>query len=61
VAAGAPLKKATGKNSNVFFQLEETPAAIISEKATFVPLGLKETMVYDLPTTAGKTYTFVAR
>jgi alpha-L-fucosidase 2 len=61
VAAGTPLKKAAGKNSNVFFQVEDTPAAIISEKATFAPLGLKETVVYDLPTTAGKTYTFVAR
>jgi alpha-L-fucosidase 2 len=60
VTAGA-LKKAAGKNSNVFFQVEETPAAIISEKATLVPLDLKATMAYDLPTTAGKTYTLVAR
>lgn len=61
VTAGTPLKKATGKNSNAFFQVEETPAAIISEKATITPLTLKETMVYDLPTTAGKTYTLVAQ
>ena len=60
VTAGA-LKNATGKNSNAFFQVEDTPAAIISEKATITPLTLKETMVYDLPTTAGKTYTLVAK
>jgi alpha-L-fucosidase 2 len=61
VAAGAPLKKATGKNSNVFFHVEETPSAIISEKATIAPLEIKATMAYDLPTTAGKTYTIVAQ
>ncbi|MGY3214076.1 glycoside hydrolase family 95 protein [Mucilaginibacter sp. HD30] len=60
VTAGA-LKKATGKNSNAFFQVEDTPTAVISEKATLVPLNLKETMVYDLPTAAGKTYTLVAQ
>jgi len=60
VTAGA-LKTAKGKNSNAFFQVEDTPAAIISEKATITPLTLKETVAYDLPTTAGKTYTLVAR
>ena len=54
------LKNATGKNTNSFYQVEETPAAIISDKASFAPLQLKETRVYDLPTQFGKTYTFVA-
>lgn len=55
------LKKATGKNTNLFYQVEETPAPIISEKATIAKQELKPTFVYDLPTQAGKTYTFVAQ
>jgi alpha-L-fucosidase 2 len=61
LATGAVLKKATGKNSNPFYQVEETPAPIVSEKATITPLQLKETTVYDLSTAAGKTYTLVAQ
>ena len=61
LATGAVLKKATGKNSNPFYQVEETPAPIVSEKATITPLQLKETTVYDLSTVAGKTYTLVAQ
>jgi alpha-L-fucosidase 2 len=41
--------------------VEETPAPIISSKANIAPLQLMETFVYDLPTQAGKTYTFVAQ
>lgn len=58
-STGAVLKKATGKNSNSFYQVEETPAPIISDKAMIEPLQLKETLVYDIPTVPGKTYTFV--
>jgi alpha-L-fucosidase 2 len=61
LSTGAALKKATGKNSNSFYQVEETPAPIISDKATIEPLQLKETVVYDIPTVAGKTYTIVAK
>ena len=60
LTTGSALKKATGKNSNPFYQVEETPAPIISDKATIAPLQLKETMLYDLPTVTGKTYTLVA-
>jgi alpha-L-fucosidase 2 len=59
--AGSGLKKASGKNTNAFYEVEETPAALVSDKATIVPLELKETMVYDLPTQAGKTYTLIAQ
>ncbi|MEO6550479.1 MAG: glycoside hydrolase family 95 protein [Ferruginibacter sp.] len=61
LGTGAVLKKAIGKNSNSFYQVEETPAPIISEKANIAPLELKETVLYDLPTQAGKTYTFIAQ
>ncbi len=58
--AGGIVKKARGKNTNPFYQVEETPAPVVSEKVTIAPLQLKETMLYDLPTAAGKTYTLVA-
>ena len=58
---GDVLKKATGKNSNPFFQVEETPAPVIAGKATIAPPMLKETMLYDLPTISGKTYTLVIK
>jgi len=57
---GIALKMATGENMNPFYHLEEIPAPLISEKASFVPPALKETMLYDLPTVAGKIYTFIA-
>ncbi len=50
---------ATGKNPNVFYQVEEIPAAIISPKASTVQVQLKPTVVYDLVTQPGKTYTLV--
>jgi alpha-L-fucosidase 2 len=59
--SGIELKKATGKNPNSFYYVEETPAPVISGKATITPVELKETMLYDLPTIKGKTYTIVAR
>jgi alpha-L-fucosidase 2 len=61
LSTGAALKKAAGKNTNPFYQVEETPAPIISEKASIAPLQLKETVVYDLPTAIGKVYTFVTK
>lgn len=61
LSSGGSLKTAAGKNSNSFYQVEETPAPVISDKATITPPRLKETMVYDVPTQAGKTYTFVVQ
>ena len=61
LSTGDALKKATGKNSNPFFQVEETPAPVIADKATIASPELKETMLYDLPTVPGKTYTLVIK
>jgi alpha-L-fucosidase 2 len=58
---GDGLKKAMGKNTNPFYYVEETPTHIISRKASIAPLELKETVLYDLPTVEGKTYTVVAQ
>lgn len=60
LSTGAGLKKATGKNTNAFYDVEETPAPIVSEKATIAPPEVKPTFVYDLSTQAGKIYTFVS-
>jgi alpha-L-fucosidase 2 len=58
---GDVLKKATGKNSNAFFHVEETSAPVVAGKATIAPPELKETMLYDWPTATGKTYTLVIK
>jgi alpha-L-fucosidase 2 len=57
---GSILKKAVGNNLNSFYQTEETPAPLVSSKAGITPPVLQETLLYDLPTHAGKTYTLVA-
>ena len=54
---GAVAKKVTGKNNNVFYQTEEIPASIISEKAKLNPVAIKATNLFDINTMAGKTYT----
>lgn len=61
LSTGSGLKKANGKNTNPFYQVNETPVPLISDKASIATPELKETMVYDLPTQAGKTYTVVAQ
>jgi alpha-L-fucosidase 2 len=58
---GDGLKIGSGENVNPFYRVEETAAPIISEKANLAELVLKETMLYDFPTVAGKTYTFIAQ
>jgi alpha-L-fucosidase 2 len=52
------LKKATGENTNAFYQVEETPKPVVSEKTKIVDTEIKKTLLYDLPTQAGKTYVF---
>src|SRR5438128_2441185 len=61
VNGGGVLKKATGNNTNSFYAVEATAAPVISPKATNTPPELKETMLYDLPTAAGQTYTFITQ
>jgi len=59
LSGGNTLRIATGKNVNPFYQIEETPAPIISPKAIITKPQLKKTFLYDLPTKAGKTYTLI--
>lgn len=53
------LKPASGEQTNPFFQLEPTAPALVSEKAKVEELPLPNTILYDLETQQGKTYTFV--
>jgi alpha-L-fucosidase 2 len=57
---GGSLTMAKGQNVNPFYQTEDTPAPVIADKAGITPPQLKATVVYDLPTRAGATYTFVS-
>lgn len=58
--SGGVLKVAEGKNSNPYFYIEDTPAAVISDKAVITKPVLQETFLYDVSTQAGKVYTFIA-
>lgn len=59
--AGLRLKRAKGINPNPFYQLDETAAALISDKAKLNALNLKETLLFDFDTKAGQSYTLVAQ
>jgi alpha-L-fucosidase 2 len=56
----APIRKAKGKNPNPFFQIAAIKDPLVSPKANVDASFIKETIVYDLPTQAGKTYVFRA-
>lgn len=51
------LKEANGENPNPFYYVSNGALPIISEKATIKNLDLKPTILVDLPTQVGKTYT----
>ncbi len=51
------LKNATGINPNIFYQLAATANPIISDKITTILPILKNTVLYDVSTAAGKIYT----
>lgn len=57
---GSSLGKASGENTNPFYQTQKTATPIISDKATITLPDLKATWLYDVPTVAGKTYVFLS-
>jgi alpha-L-fucosidase 2 len=57
---GSVLKKASGENSNPFFQVEKVSDPVLSEKAKITPIVLQQTFVYDLPTQRGQLINLVA-
>lgn len=56
--SGKELKIAEGNNSNLFFAPADIAKPIISQEASLKGISLKETFEYDVPTQAGKKYTF---
>ena len=60
-SGGKALTPASGNNSNPFYHVDDIPEPIISPKANLQRLTVRETHQYDLVTSAGKTYTFVAQ
>ncbi len=56
LAGKTELKKAQGKNPNPFFETPEIKKPMISKEAQLNPFKIKESVMYDFPTEAGKTY-----
>lgn len=59
--SGAELAMANGENPNPFYFVDETAAAIISDKSNIKPLELKPTILVDMVTKKGNVYTFVSK
>lgn len=53
------LSKAEGVNTNPFNYIYDTPAPVIKDASKIPALNLPDVIEYDIPTTAGATYTFV--
>ncbi|WP_091151133.1 glycoside hydrolase family 95 protein [Mucilaginibacter pineti] len=60
-AGGAQLKASNGSNPNPFYQIEAVAKPIISPQAILKQPGIKQTLVYDLPTQRGVTYTLLTK
>jgi len=54
------LQHAVGENTNPFYMVTPTPDAIVSAKAPATDLVVKSTLLYDMPTVAGKKYVFIS-
>ncbi|WOK04930.1 glycoside hydrolase family 95 protein [Imperialibacter roseus] len=57
---GNLLAQASGKNENLFYQIDEILTPIISSKVEVLPPQLRATILYDLPTQKGQLYNMVA-
>lgn len=58
---GKSLKKATAENKNTFYYVETTPAPKVSPKANIDLPEPDVTYLYDINTTQGRSYTFIAK
>jgi alpha-L-fucosidase 2 len=58
---GKKLKEAKGKNTNSLLNPIETAKPIVSEQAILKGFELKEIFEYDIPTEAGKSYSFTRK
>lgn len=60
-ANGFLLQPASGENPNPFFAIPELKKPLIADASLLNPVHIITTMLYDLPTRAGKTYTLVCK
>ncbi len=60
-ANGLTLTEARGGNSNVFYELAETPEPLVSPEAELNSPNVTDINEYDFETEAGKTYTLISR
>ncbi|PJJ07643.1 alpha-L-fucosidase 2 [Flavobacterium sp. 1] len=58
--SGAALAIANGENSNPFYFVDQTPAAIIAAESKIKPLDIKPTFLVDIPTNKGNVISFVS-
>lgn len=56
---GSTLVEADGTNTNPLFSKQEISRPLISERSPLKGVELKDFYLYDVPTEAGQTYTFV--
>ncbi|WP_407431541.1 glycosyl hydrolase family 95 catalytic domain-containing protein [Arcticibacter sp.] len=54
----ASMVEATGENPNPFYKIAGTLKPVVSAKARISPVETRETLLFDVATQAGKTYTF---
>ncbi|WP_431209975.1 glycoside hydrolase family 95 protein [Puia sp. P3] len=59
--SGSVLKPASGENPNPFYRTEATPAPVIAGEAKLTAPEMRATLVYDISTKAGVTYTFLSK
>jgi alpha-L-fucosidase 2 len=57
---GEKLKKALGVNPNQLLSMEEVANPVIKDPATLKGVSLTTSLLYDIPTKAGESYTFTA-
>ncbi len=53
------LKVASGENTNPYYKKYNIKKTIVSDSVQISELKLSQTFVYDIPTNAGNTYTFI--
>ena len=57
--SGKSLASAEGRNSNVFYQVDQVTPPVVSAEARIMSPVLKETMLYQVPTKAGEMISLV--
>ncbi|HEX6226332.1 MAG TPA: glycoside hydrolase family 95 protein [Chryseolinea sp.] len=61
LAKGSGLKETAGVNPNPFFKLENVQPVVVSKEVKVVLPEFRKTLVYDLPTKAGKNYELILK